>query len=71
MSRIGDADNEEDQQLTSAEPSKTEQNQQPRRNQKSKVIPFSKTGPNPKIIGAPDGVDDIVGELLIGDGALM
>jgi hypothetical protein len=44
MSPINNIDNKEDQQLTSAESSKIEQNPQPRRNQKSKVISFPKTG---------------------------
>jgi hypothetical protein len=43
MSPVGDIDNKDDQQLTSAKSSKTEQSLQPRRNQNRKVIPFPKT----------------------------
>ena len=42
MSPMGDADNKEGQQPTSAKSSKTEQIPQPRRNQNRKVIPFTK-----------------------------
>jgi hypothetical protein len=44
MSPKPDVDSKADQQLTSAESSKTENNPQPSRNQIAEVIPFPKTG---------------------------